>query len=182
GGPPAWRQAEDQGRARSRRLGRYARRRDLRCAGRVGGRAARLRHSRRRAGRGRLDRHGLFFRLERDELVAFYAHAEVRQARLLDVGIAEGIAEWGKRDHDGTTVRIDDRGGAVGAVQKERAAPLGLAPRLLAAVGEILAELLWRRVVPHPLHRRARRSGEKQERDQPAHAVWTARIGCVFAA
>jgi glutathione S-transferase len=34
--------------------------------------------------------------------------------------------------------------------------------------------------VSHPLHRRARRSREEQERDQSAHAVLTARIESVF--
>src|SRR5258708_12356960 len=116
----------------------------------------------------------------RDQLVALGRHAEVEEALLLHVAVAEGIAK--------RAVGIGDEGppggraigpGAVAAVRR-RIAPGRLAPGLCLAMLDVRVDLLRRRRVgPHPLHRRAAR-GEKQKRQRtpfhalPFHGYWTA--------
>src|SRR5260221_4393782 len=111
-----------------------------------------------------------------DQLVALGTHAEVEEALLLHVAIAEGIAKRAVGIADETPPeRIGIGPGAV-AAGRRRVAPGRLAPGLCLAMLDVGVDLLRRRRIgPHPLHRRAARGEKKQKRQRiPFHGYWTA--------
>src|SRR2546428_7915924 len=103
--------------------------------------------------------------LHRRELVAFGAHAEVREARLFHVAIAEGIVERaerpaGERAAQRIAVHPRRESGVIAHV-----VPARLAPRLLLALLPIRGELHGSRIGLDPFHRRAGRGEYKEYRD-----------------
>src|SRR5437773_7208169 len=115
--------------------------------------------------------------LHRRELVAFGAHAEVREARLFHIAIAEGIVERAERPAgERTAQRV--------AVHPRRecaviahVVPARLAPRLLLALLAVRGELRGSRVGLDPPHRCAGCGEHEQYRDAKSfHIPWTAKI------
>src|SRR5258707_13102332 len=111
----------------------------------------------------------------RAQLVALGAHAEVEEALLLHVAIAEGIAKRAVGIADETPPEWIAIGPRAVAAGRRRVAPGRLAPGLCLAMLDVGVDLLRRRRIgPHPLHRRAAR-GDKQKRQRVAiHDHWTA--------
>src|SRR2546428_6940876 len=115
--------------------------------------------------------------LHRRELVAFGAHAEVREARLFHVAVGEGIVERAERpagERAAQRIAVHPRRecGVIAHV-----VPARLAPRFLLALLAVRGELRGRRVGLDPLHRRAGRGEHEQYRDAKSlHIPWTAKI------
>src|SRR5260221_4366426 len=109
----------------------------------------------------------------RDQLVALGAHAEVEEALLLHVAIAEGIAKRAVGIADETPPERIAIGPRAVAAGRRRVTPGRLAPGLCLAMLDVGIDLLRRRrTVAHPWHRRAARGGEQNRQRIPSPAYW----------